>query len=235
MVCDLERVFDSLACRVPTDASGNDSLTFFSATLPIPPTILMTDRLIIGKRRHQYNSYYRADSLVWQAQKPTYRHLGLLILSVVFHEAVDRVQVDLLHPESDIKHLVVEYPYPRELPVGYSTRPYAFEYFPCAAEKHPWYHTTLAEPKHDLPCFFLTNLDDTVVSDEQWEKRDTVRGFGSDEANVRFAELLVNASRPDSEVDEYELEGEGGFRGVGPQSAEVMLFLPGSPGWSGAV
>jgi CheR methyltransferase, SAM binding domain len=31
------------------------------------------------------------------------------------------------------------------------------------------------------------NFDDTVVTDEQWEKRYTVRGFGSDEGNVRFA------------------------------------------------
>ena len=48
---------------------------------------------------------------------------------------------------------------------------------------------------------------------------------------VLFAELLLNVGRPDNLIDEYQPEGEGGFRGVGEHSAEVQLYLPGSLGW----
>jgi hypothetical protein len=43
--------------------------------------------------------------------------------------------------------------------------------------------------------------------------------------------LLLDISRPDCPVKEVELEGELGFRGVAPGSAEVRLWLPGSFGW----
>ena len=32
-------------------------------------------------------------------------------------------------------------------------------------------------------------------------------------------------------VREYALEGDAGFRSVGPMSAELRIFLPGSDGW----
>jgi hypothetical protein len=83
-----------------------------------------------------------------------------------------------------------------------------------------------------LPVFVLTNMDDAIYTEEDWARRDTVRGCGSDAANILFAELLLNAGRPQNPVTEYELEGEGGFRGVGEQSAEMRIFLPGSLGWS---
>ena len=95
MTCDLERVFDALAQRVATDASGNDHFVFSTSTLPTPPTRLVTDRLVITKGKHQYDSHYRADHLRWEAHKSTYRYLGLLILSIIFHETVDHVEIDL--------------------------------------------------------------------------------------------------------------------------------------------
>ena len=37
--------------------------------------------------------------------------------------------------------------------------------------------------------------------------------------------------RSSHEVREYALEGDAGDRGVGPMSAELRIFLPGSDGW----
>ncbi len=68
-------------------------------------------------------------------------------------------------------------------------------------------------------------------TDEEWNKRDTVKIFGRDTGMVLFAELLLNAALPQNDEDEYELEGEGGFRGVGINSAEVKMFLPGHIFW----
>jgi len=37
---------------------------------------------------------------------------------------------------------------------------------------------------------------------------------------------------PHDDLDEIQLEGESGFRGVGISSAEVSLFLPGHLAWT---
>jgi len=42
----------------------------------------------------------------------------------------------------------------------------------------------------DLPVFTLTTGEDLIVRPEDWERRDTVRGCGSDAASVLFAEFL---------------------------------------------
>ncbi len=48
---------------------------------------------------------------------------------------------------------------------------------------------------------------------------------------VQFAELLLNLSLSQNAQDEFELEGESGFRGVGISSAEVRLILPNNLAW----
>lgn len=232
MICDLERVFASLAHHVLASITAHGNFIFSSTTLPVPPTHMTTDRLIIAKGTYQHNSYYRSDLVQWLARNATYRHLSLLILSIVFHEERDRVELELLNPASAIRYLVIEYPYSTDPYVGYSTRPYVFNYLPSLTEKHPWLCAALASQGTDLPCFYLSNHDDFVATDEQWSQRDTIRGFGSDKGAVRFAELLLNATLSQNEVGEYELEGDGGFRGVGPYSAEVRLLLPEILGWA---
>jgi|GEM_PF-524173 len=229
MSCDLEQLFAELATRLPT--SSEEEIRLSAATLPRPPVRLMTDRLYIGKGDHQYHPAFRADRVDFHADKATYRHLGLLMLSVVFHAEPEAVQIELTHPASAIKLLVVESPYKGadDIGLGYNTRPHVFSYWPGATSRIPWV------PPADLsklPCFYLTNRDNTVGPSEQdWADRDTVRGFGTDEGSVRLAELLLNASQPNNLVDEYTLEGDGGCRGVGFLSAEARFWLPGSVGW----
>ncbi len=207
-------------------------MTFSARLLPLPPRDMVTDRLIIAKTTHNYDSHWQTEALHVQAHKETYRQLGLLILAVVFHETPAQVHLTLTHPVSDIKHLIVEFEYLHEARGGYITRPYAFTYTPEMTERHPWYYRPWDSRPLDLPTFFLTNREGLITKPEEWGQRDTVHGFGSDNASVLFAELLLNASNPNNVVNEYQLEGEGGFRGVGPQSAEVALFFPGSLGWT---
>lgn len=232
MTCDLERVFGALADAVPTSSAGDAELVFSQRTLPVPPAEMATDQLILTKTTHNWHPAWRVDTVWMQAQRRTCRRLGLLILAVVFHELPAQVHVALTHPRSDIKHLIIEYAYLSEDHGGYLTRPYAFAYTPQETERHPWYHRPWSWRLPDLPVFVITNMDDLVITPEDWERRDTVRGCGSDAASVLFAELLLNAGCPENPVTEYELEGEGGFRGVGEQSAEMRIFLPGSLGWN---
>lgn len=228
---DLERLFAELAAKLPT--SPDEELELTSATLPRPSAHLTTDQLSIEKGLHDYNGVFRADVVLFHADKSTYRHLGLLILAVVFHTMQEAVEIDLTHPASVIKRLVVESPYkgPADIAAGYNTRPYVFSYSPDATTRYPWpYPLTSVE----LPCFYLTNGEDCVgvTEEEAWANRDTVRGFGTDVGSVRLAELLLNASQPNNPADEYVLEGGGGNRKVGYLSAEARFWLPGSVGWN---
>jgi hypothetical protein len=231
MNCDLERLFADLGANLPT--SADEELALASASLPLPPAHLATDQLYIEKSLHDYNGYFRADVVLFHARKVTYRQLGLLILAVVFHTLPEPVEVDLTHPASAIKRLIVESPYqgPDDIRSGYNTRPYVFSYWLEDTTRYPWpYPLTPTE----LPCFYLTNYETTrgLSIDEEWAARDAVRGFGTDVGSVRLAELLLNASQLNNPVDEYTLEGDGGNRKVGYLSAEARLLLPGSIGWN---
>lgn len=192
---------------------------------------MATDSLYILKGNHIYNDWFKVDGLDFFARKETYRQLGLLLLSVVFQNQTSEVIVTLSHAHSEVKSLVMEY-VPRnmnKLAAGYHTRPFAFEYYPQLPDKHPFDRCVL--PK-DLPCFALAHAKGLNFTENDWRERDTVKIFGSDVGIVSFAELLLNLSLPHNEQDEFELEGESGFRGVGIGSAEVRLFLPGHLAWT---
>lgn len=228
--CGLETIFGDLAVRLPLSLDGNESFTLTSETLPILPSEIETQNLYIKKRSHIYDSSFKIDSIGFNARKETYRYLGLIILATVFHSQTSEIVVKLNHPESDILNLIIEYkhydlanPYP-----GYYTKPLYFEYYPALSWKHPF--GKCIDPEH-LPCFSLTNMKDFHNSQDDWKNQDTVRIFGSDKGMVRFSELLLNAALPQNEEDEYQLEGEGGFRGVGINSAEATLLLPGHIFW----
>ncbi len=234
MTAALEYLFGEVAEKVPT--SGNEEIVYSAATLPRPPALIMTDQLYIEKGFHDYHpGWFRADTLLFHARKTTYRQLGLLIMAVVFHLEPTEVHIELTHPASAIKHLIIQSPYkgPDDLHPGYNTRPYCFLYSPHSTTRwFPWPEQHL-DPA-ELPCFYLTNQKDCVGTEQDRVERDTVRGFGTDKGSVLFAELLLNASQPDNPLNEYDLEGDGGYRGVGYLSAEVKLWLPESPGWDPA-
>ncbi len=233
MTCDLEKVFGELANGVPSSPTANVNFIFSAEILPVSPTQMVTDRLLIRKATHSYNDYDLRDALWFYAHKNTYRNLALLILSVIFHSELPRVQIEITHPKSDIKYLVIEFEHiALDDCVGYLTRPYGFNYFPQEIERHPWYYQHhFNSSLDDLPCFYLASSKGHPLTDADWKNRDMVRGFGRDQSSVAFAELLLNVSRPENKVDEIDLEGEGGFRGVGIHSTEVKLNLPESLGW----
>ncbi len=228
--CDLEITYSDLAPRLPSQTDGYESITLSSENLPLPPAEMASDNLYILKVDHVYNDWFKVDMLWFFARKETYRYLGLLILSLVFHR-VSEFKFRLNHPHGEIKSLIIEYAYRNigELTAGYHTQPFAFEYYPQLPDKHPFDRCVL--PK-ELPCFELSNSKNLSFTDDDWKQRDTVRIFGSDTGLVLFAELLLNLSVPHNEQDEFELEGESGFRGVGINSAEAKLFLPGHLAWT---
>jgi len=228
MRCDLQKYFGEMANALP--AEGRQESTFSSGEFTQVPDYLETHQLVIKKGHHDYEGASRVDALHFFAQNQTYQHLGLLILSVVFRSGGSRTHLVLTDPESTVRNLIVEYKGFTQRGFEYRTRPDHFFFFPGKVEKHPWMHQHI--DLFNLPTFRLTNLKEFVVTEDDWDQRDTVTGFGNDDASVRLADMLLKLGSPSNETNEVVLEGEGGFRGVGIHSAEASFYLPGSLAWS---
>lgn len=227
MQCDLEKRFSTVASTLPKN--GNEYFHFRAGLLDPIPSEMQTDRIVVEKSSHDYDGLIRRDRLVFYASKEAYGHLGLMLAAVLFCPAPCTVTLHLGHPSSQIRHLVIRRSCPDNDSPGYHTMPFLLNYSPEVARKHPWADEHVRPAR--LPGFFLTNLQECVVSDADWVNRDVVVGLGSDEGMARLLELLLNMSQTTSDTNEIQLEGEGGFRGVAPLSCEATLLLPGAFGW----
>ena len=228
MQCGLSQVFGAIASRVPEGQLGEADFVFRREDLPRPPAELRTDSIVVQRTTHDYNSWYRADALWIYLGRRKARELGVFLLACMFSVHEEDTLLLLDHPQSHIRRIVVPPRRSRESHVGLDLMPTSFRYFPQEMAKHPWAgETNLA----DLPLLALTNIDDCSVTDEDWRERDTLRQESSDIGTARLAELLLNAGCSWNSRSEYDLEGDAGFRGVAPLSAEIRLFLPGSDGW----
>jgi hypothetical protein len=226
----LETLYSDLAAQLPTQTDGNHSITLSADNLPLPPREMAIDSLYILKVIHVYNDWFKVDQCQFFAHKETYRDLGLLILSAVFH-GIAEIKIKLNHPHTQLQYLTVNYAEQHidRLTAGYHTQPWALEYYPQLPAKHPFDSCTSPQ---NLPCFEIANSQSLYYTEEHWQQRDTLNIGGSDAGLVLFAELLLNLSLPHNEQDEFELESESGFRGVGIGSAEARLFLPGHLAWT---
>jgi hypothetical protein len=235
MACDLERIFGALADQVPehdedsgTEADDDeDEIVFNVENLPRAPDELRTDSISIRRGSHDYCST-PIETVDLCASKRTLRLLGLLILSKVFHSRPAHVILHIGKPDVEtnagVRRLILDYDPEETQYYGYVTKPHRFRYTPDRKEKHPWYERPL-EPLQ-MPILFIAG-ENWDLGRMPGEDLDTAVGFGTDEGHVNFAELLLDASMPWNERDEFALEGECGFRGVGPGSAEIDIYLPG--------
>lgn len=199
-------------CRLDDVPSHEEkSFVFSTESIPLPPDKL-SSRSIVAKRGG--HGYGHADFAVVhiQASLETYRRLGILLLATVFHAT--GIELAFTHEGSEIKSLVLEKPWIMSRPSHYETRPDRFTYWPSERDRHPW---TDADPE-DMPR--LNFAEGGGIADSS-----------SDRGRVLLGGLLLDAGRAEAKLDEYHLEGECGFRGAGPGSAEVSLWLPGSDGW----
>ena len=231
MSCELDRAFGEFARGLPVDRTGPE-IVLDSNSLPRLPGRLRTNRILFRKAIHSYGTAYRVDSVQLFAGPRVLRLLGLAALSKLFHTEPSKITIDFTHPDSEIRTLVLQLD-PAVLqgnPTGYSWSPASFRYWPTEVAKHPWIDDGAVS--WDLPLVYLTNEEDCVVTEAQWHNRDSLHGLGTDRGFVHFAELCLNAGCPWNDVREFELEGEAGFRGVAPTSAELRIFLPESDHWN---
>lgn len=230
LVPDLLAFFAPILKALPDDAEARDG--FFAidgSTLPAPPSTLATSRLCMTAGLHWYDRF-PSDEVSIEGDKLTLRALGLLLLGSLFHPRPEGYRLLVTHPRATLRTLILECveDVGGNAP-GLVTQPTRFNYYPSSVTRHPWFE--LGPPPHELHVATLTNERDLVNGIEELADRDVIIGFGPRWGVVRLAELLLNAGRPSNEVVEFRLEAEPGFRGVGPASAEIAIWLPGSFGF----
>lgn len=223
---DLDRLVGANLAQLPTAVDGNHDYEFTPESVPDLPDVLRCDSIVMTKGHSLVHGCYPCDNLNVYASRSTMRGLGLLAMSALFFPTGRTVEVSLSHSASEIKVLRIGAPWTDP---HFVTRTVSYTYFPEIPQRHPWYRDR-PDPR-DLPAFLLTDRDELgQVTNEDWE-RDTVVGFGRTEGTARIAALLLDIGNPLCAPDEFQLEGEWGFRGVAPLSAEVSFWLPGSIGW----
>lgn len=230
-MCGLRQIFGDLAAQVPDGPPGYPHLVFHAGVLPEPPASISTDRILFRKTTHDYNSWYRAEALLMYLSAKKCRELGLFLLASGFHGPRKTTTLAITHPESAVRRISI---FKSELqlddpPTGLTMAPFALRYYPSETCEHPW---AADRDTRDLPVLALSNADDSVgPTEDDWAKRDTI-WIEPTPGMFRLAELLLNAGCSWNKVRDYGLEGDAGFRGVGPMSAELRILLPGSFGWA---
>lgn len=201
---------------------------FDASSAPSLPPSVRSDRIVIVRGHHDYDGHWRADALYLYAARQTLRALGVIVLASLFAAPDASTDIALGHPASDIRTLRIRTP-PREHG-DLALVPLWYDYWPRQQRRLPWNNDPV-DPR-DLPWIRLTDHDELGgVTDAQWQARDTVVGFGPPQATARFGQFLMDIGNPVAAGDEYDLEGEVGFRGVAPGSAELKVLLPGALGW----
>jgi len=225
---DLHHVFAELRTAVPDGPPDEADFLFKHENLPMVPPRLTSARVHLRKIARDYNGWHRVDNLALYVDELACRDLGLFLLACAFHDPEHSV-LELSSSFSEIRRIVYRARWPDDdPPVGLVQRPTTFLYFPSVTKKHPWLNE---RDLSDLPLLALSNETESIQSDDDWRQRDTVFVESSTAGTVRLAELLLNAGCSWNKVREYELEGDAGFRGVAPMSAELRLLLPGSEDW----
>ncbi len=182
----------------------------------------------VCRSSHVYSPAIRYENLEFLVDRQSARILGLLVLWTVFQGSSEDVVVNLTHESTNIKRLVI-----RSLPVVASSSKAEFavrrfEFYPSEFGKHPWVQDQLSPEA--MPYFLLSNAEDAVV-DVDTAILDHLIVTGSLDGLLNLAEFLLSIGMPQSTRNEYDLESECGFRGVGPGSCEVRFSLPGSLAW----
>ncbi|MFZ6769366.1 hypothetical protein ACO0LM_20135 [Undibacterium sp. Di26W] len=186
--------------------------------------------LKITQSIHAYGSVHFVESLEFFSLPQQYFELGLFLLAAtIASDGKDRL-IHLTNRNSKIRTIRIIGSSYWPLEGKFEQSAFALEINPKDLKKHPWLDKDI--DVYSLPILNRGNESDYCYSKKDWEDRDWLVLSGGPLANIRLAELLLKLGHPENDCLEVELEVEGGFRGVGPLSAEARFWLPGSFGWT---
>lgn len=212
----LDEFVADLLPKIPT--AENNEIVLNPLNCPRPLAELETDRLkaMAWPLGHSYGDSARYDTVHFFADKQTYRALGLLLFSAVFHPN-SRSTLQLHHQEATVKQIVIECsisspenPMPSELVL----LPAAYGYWPDIPEdRHPftpWSRRGHRLSPDELPFMELTNETGGCASEQQFATRKVIRGFGGPEGSAALAALFLDFGLPETKRIQFDLEGPVG-------------------------
>ena len=215
---DLENIYGKLAAELPENSDGSERFLLDETVSPPAPAESGCDRLLVRKALYQRLPGCRGDHLTIVAPRSTFRHLGLLSLAVLFHEQCDRAIIHFTNPESNVKHIVLEYKHWQKTELGgFRVRPWVLGFVPDDAGLT--YSTDLTGVS--APLLRLTNLSDSQKDEQDWQMRDTLWGFGGTSATADVAECLLNFGRKTAKTGTFTIPANKDFF-----AAELQLWVP---------
>lgn len=228
------RLEDSYLEAMATMAANPDWVKIAASDIAKPEPVYSTDRLIL-KKSHRISGGFIADQIHFVSRKSELRHLGLLIAAALIHDTKRDpiINVELTNPVSDMRAIFIDVRYIKSLRTEAFTADVQIEKLNWSfrqPDKHPWNCYPPNDP-NDLPYFDLTDRDDGGTFVKYFEARNYLIIGGGFEGLGRLISLLFNISDDRNTIDEFVLEGENGFRGVAPGSAEVAFGVEGSIYW----
>jgi hypothetical protein len=223
--CELRKHLHSLEARI---SATTGHVVLGPDDFPMLPSTIRSQAITIRKTFKYINDCYRLDVVHFRAARETYRHLGLAILAVIFCPNLSELCIRIESAESEVRSIKIRYngTTPRAA-FEYLTVPHSFKYYPAEISETPWVGRRI--PETGWPEFLLTYSGSEP--EEHWEERDTIEGFGSDDAAVLVASLLLDIGRLENHQHLVKLETQVGYGGVSKLSPEVHFHLPESESW----
>ena len=219
--------FSKILEQLPTEPET--SLTLCAANCPSLPEELETGKLLVraSPLGRNYGDSARYDLLDFFADKPTYRALGLMLFSGLFH-GNPQVTLHLRHPDARVAKLVMKREVSDASNPGVSELvmiPASYGYWPEELKSRDPLHRSQRAGHDDLPWMELTNEHLMCVTDEEFTNRSVVHGFGKPMRTATLAALLLDIGLPGTTQTEFHLEGPSGNQSVATGSAEARLWV----------
>ncbi|MEQ1883938.1 MAG: hypothetical protein ABL967_02685 [Bryobacteraceae bacterium] len=223
----LEDHFSKIAAQLPTDPETN--LTLCATNCPVLPEELETDKLLVraSPLGRNYGDSARYDLFDFFADKPTYRSLGLMLFSSMFH-GNDIVTLNLTHGETSVNKIVVKKQVSEAANPGVSELvmlPVSYGYWPEELKSRDPLHRSQRANHDDLPWMELTNEHLMCVSDAEFANRAVAHGFGNPMRTATLAALFLDIGLPGTTQTEFHLEGPSGNQSVAIGSAEARIWV----------
>jgi hypothetical protein len=201
----------------------DETATLTPDSLPVPPALLRTDDAVAQWGQHRYSGMWQIEKLDLCCEREVYLAAGLVLISAALHSVKDPITIELLHPGSGVRRIVLE-PWTLEHIGGSRAQIHVreFQLLRREVERYPWSDATLSCDRR-LP---IVRKGSPAAPDG--DENENVLGFGP--GNLLMAELMVNLGAPESSF-ETVLEISAGAGGVASGSAELTLSVPGNGLW----
>lgn len=223
----LQDHFSQFSAQLPKEPET--SLTLCAANCPALPDELETDKLLVrpSPLGRNYGDSARYDLLDFFADKPTYRNLGLMLFSTLFHGS-PLVTLHLRHKESGVNTVVIKRGVSDATNPGVSELvmlPASYGYWPEELKNRDPLYRSQRAGHDDLPWMELTNEHLMCVSDAEFANRSVVHGFGNPMRTATLAALLLDIGLPGTTETEFHMEGPSGNQSMAIGSAEARLWV----------